>query len=88
MEQTTQEILQLAEKQFKVAKFGYIDSDTVILARTNEAERTKPEVEFESRPSRTGESGTSDRFDCCAESTTLASFSSWFGSTTAIDSRS
>ena len=26
------------EKQFKVAKFGYIDSDTVILAHTNEAE--------------------------------------------------
>ncbi|HWT23235.1 MAG TPA: hypothetical protein VN213_06985 [Solirubrobacteraceae bacterium] len=26
------------EKQFKVAKFGYIDSDTVIVAHTNEAE--------------------------------------------------
>ncbi len=26
------------EKQFKVAKFGYIDSDTVIIAHTNEAE--------------------------------------------------
>jgi serine protein kinase len=26
------------EKQFKVAKFGYIDSDTVIMAHTNEAE--------------------------------------------------
>ena len=26
------------EKQFKVPKFGYIDSDTVILAHTNEAE--------------------------------------------------
>jgi len=26
------------EKQFKVSKFGYIDSDTVILAHTNEAE--------------------------------------------------
>jgi serine protein kinase len=26
------------EKQFKVAKFGYIDSDTVIVGHTNEAE--------------------------------------------------